>query len=175
MQFSILVLFFHILGAVCLFIGLGMEGVIIQSLSRVTTTGQVFSYAGHMKLLRITFAAAAILLLLSGLYMTIDSWGWTAWVICGLTLLIILAGAGNITGAKIGGVFKSLAKADDSLPAEAKEKLSAPFFLKSFKIKIVMAMGIVFMMTMKTGWLVSIITVVVTFLIGFLLGNSSKK
>ena len=58
---------------------------------------------------------------------------------------------------------------------EIKEKISAPFFIKSYKIKILMAIGIVFIMTLKTGWIDTLITIAVSFVIGILLGIPSKE
>ena len=107
--------------------------------------------------------------------MAIEIWGWAAWVITGLILLVALSGSGSMTGKKIGEILKSLNKTDKPLPTEIKEKLSAPILIISFKIKILLVTGIIFMMTLKTDWIESIATVVITFLVGLLIGLPSKK
>ena len=175
MNFYVLVLFLHILGAVGLFLGLGMEGTTLRFLNRASTTEQVLSWQTSMKLLRITFSSSTVLLLLSGIYMVERIWGWTGWVIIGLIILVVLAGQGSMTGKKIGDLMKSLSKSNGSLSVEIKEKLSTPFLLKAFKIKIFIVAGTIFIMTLKADWIVSIATIVIAFLIGLLISGVSGK
>ena len=174
MNIYLLVLFFHIMGAIGMFIGLGMEGIILKHLSRASTNAQLLSWKDSMKILRIVFSSAAILLLLPGIYMVIETWGWTAWVIVGLLLLIALSGFGNMAGKRIVGMLQSLNENNESISAEIKEKLSATLLLKSFKIRVMIAIGIIFIMTLKTGWIGSIVTILFAFLVGFLISILSK-
>ncbi len=169
MNFYVLVLFLHIIGAAGLFLGLGIEGVTLKFLNRASSTEQVLSQQPSLKLMRITFGISTILLLLSGIYMVEIIWGWTGWVIIGLIILVVLSGQGSMTGKKIGDIMKSLSKSDGSISTEIKEKLSAPFLIKAFKIKILLVIGTIFIMTQKTDWAVSIISIVVAFLIGLLI------
>ena len=69
MNFYAIALFLHIAGAVGLFIGLGMEGIILKHLGNAATNSQVIGWVGSMKLLRSIFMSAAILLLLAGIYL----------------------------------------------------------------------------------------------------------
>lgn len=170
-----IVVFLHIVGAVGLFLGLGMEGTILSFLNRADTTKQVISLRGSMILLRITFSISTVLLLLSGIYMVIEIWGWMAWVITGLILVIVLSGSGSMTGKKIGGVLMSLNKTDEPLPSDFKEKLSLPFLIKSFKIKILLVVGTIFIMTMKPDWVFSIVSIIVAFLIGILVSSITEN
>lgn len=175
MNFYQIVLFLHILGAVGLFLGLGIEGTVLKSLTRISTTKEVLSWISSLKLLRITFAISTVLLLLAGIYMVIEAWNWTGWVIMGLIILVALSGLGNMTGKKLGDIFKSLSGSDGSLSTEIKEKLSAPFLIKAFKTKIFIVAGTIFIMTMKTDWLGSIAAIVVAFLLGLLISGVSGK
>jgi len=173
MSFYLIVVYLHIMGAAGLFLGLGMEGILLKNIGNASTTDELLKWRGTLNLLRIDFASTTILLILSGLYLVFNLWGWTAWVITGLVLLIILSGTGSKTGKKIGGILMSL-KDNESLPA-AKEKLSIPDLIKFFKIKITTAAGIIFIMTLKTDWIGSIIVIVVSILAGLLISSFSKK
>ncbi len=133
MNFYLLVLFLHILGAAGLFLGLGMEGTTLRFLNRASTTEQVLSWQTSMKLLRITFSSATVLLLLSGIYMVERIWGWTGWVIIGLTILVVLAGHGSMTGKKIAGIIKSLSGTNEPLSNEIRKKLGTTFLNKILK------------------------------------------
>ena len=170
-----LFVFLHIIGAVGLFLGLGMEGTIYSFLKRTDTTKQAISLRGSMILLRITFSVSTVLLLLSGIYMVIELWGWTPWVIVGLILVVILSGSGSMTGKKIARVLMSLSKTDELLPADFTQKLSLPFLIKSFKIKILLVIGTIFIMTGKTDWVSSIVTIIAAFIIGLLISAISGK
>ena len=175
MNFYLIVLFLHILGAVGLFLGLGIEGTVLKSLNYASTTEEVLSWLTSLKLLRITFAVSTLLLLFTGIYMVIEVWNWTGWIIMGLIILVALSGLGNITGKKIGYIMKSLSNPPGSLSTEIKEKLSAPFLIKAFKIKILIVAGTIFIMTLKIGWLGSIVTIVIAFLIGLLISGVTRK
>ena len=175
MNFYILVLFLHIIGAAGLFLGLGIEGVILKFLSRASTTEQVLSLGPSLKLLRITFSTSALLLLLPGIYMAERVWGWTGWVIIGLILLVALAGAGSMGGKKIAESMKSLSNSTGSLSSEFREKVSASFLHKSYKIRILLVIGIIFIMTLKTDWIASIVAILIAFLIGLLISGMSGK
>jgi hypothetical protein len=174
MNLYLLVLFLHIIGAVLLFTGLGMEGIILKRLNMATTSEQLLSWGPSMKLLPAVFGSAAVLLLLSGIYMVAETWGWTAWVIIGLLLLIVLSGAGSMGGKKIAGVLKSL-KGNEPLTTEIKEKLSLPFLIRSYKIRASVVLGIIFIMTIKTGWLESIAAIIIAFVVGLIFSFSNKE
>ena len=175
MNFYILVLFLHIIGAAGLFLGLGIEGVTLKFLSRASTTEQVLGLGPSFKLLRITFSVSALLLLLPGIYMVERVWGWTGWVIVGLIMLVVLSGAGSMGGKKIGELMKSLSNSTGTLSSEVREKLSASFLHKSYKIRILLVIGTIFIMTLKTDWLVSIVSILIAFLIGLLITGMSGK
>jgi tetrahydromethanopterin S-methyltransferase subunit C len=103
------------------------------------------------------------------------SWEWTAWVIIGLVLLIVLSVLGTVQGKKIGMVVRSLNKDDEPLPDESKMKLTNPLFLRAFKLRFMTAAGIIFIMTTKTDWVGSIISIVIAFIVGYFIGLPSGE
>jgi hypothetical protein len=175
MNFYLLVLFLHIIGAAGLFLGLGMERITLNHLNRASIAEQVLSWGPSLKLIRISFSISAVLLLLSGIYMAERVWGWTGWVIVGLIMLITLSGAGSMGGKKIVELMKSLSNSTGSLSSEVREKVSDSFLHKSYKVRILLVIGTMFIMTMKTNWLESIVTILIAFLIGLLISVISRK
>ena len=159
----------HIMGAVGMFTGLGIEGIVYTNLNNASTSFQVLAWGNSMKAIRIVFAVSTLLLLIPGLYLVIESWGWTSWVISGLVLLVGLSGYGSTTGKKIVTAMKSLNRNEESLPDDFKNRIAGLSLLKSYKIKITLALGIIFIMTIKPGWVGNIVTIVAAFAIGFLL------
>jgi hypothetical protein len=163
-----LLLFLHISGAAILFLGLGMEGILINNLKNSSSTGQAVSWVGTLKMLRAAFSLSAILLLLPGIYLALKNWGMTAWIIIGIVLLFLLAGWGSVTGKKLKGILFSLSKDDEPLQNDVKAKLSDPSLVKSFRIKLTLALGIIFIMTLKPDWIGSIVTILAALVIGVL-------
>lgn len=175
MDLYTLVVFLHVTGAAGLFLGLGIEGSVFKFFKSAATTQQVFGVVGSLKFLRITFAISTVLLLLSGIYMATELWGWTAWVITGLILLVALSGSGSMTGKKIAGIIKSLNTTNEPLPADFQNKLGLSFLIKAFKIKILLVIGTIFIMTMKADWMFSIISIVAAFLIGLVISSIGEN
>jgi hypothetical protein len=166
-------LYLHIIGAVGMFAGLGMEGIVYSNLRNAVKASQVFPWGSAMKMLRIVFGVSMLLLLIPGIYLVIETWGWTSWVIIGLVLLAALSGFGSTTGKKIGMTIGSLQGKADTLTDDVKKILSTP--MKSYRLKITLALGIIFIMTVKPDWTVSIISIAVAFAAGFLISNSPKQ
>ncbi len=170
MNMYLIALYIHITGALAMFAGLGIEGIVFKNLKTVSTPQQAVPWLGSMRILRIVFGYSAVSLLLTGTYLVILSWGWNSWVLTGLVLLIALSGYGSTTGKKIAMSIASLINnKEQSIPSEVKSVISDPFLMTTYKLKITLALGIIFMMTTKPGWVGSIVTVAAAAAIGFLL------
>jgi len=168
-------LYVHILGAVGLFAGLGMEGIIYKNLQTASTPPQLFSWGIFLKSLRTVFLSSTLLLLVAGIFMVIESWTWNAWDITGLVLLIALAVFGSVSGKKIGMTIGSLRGTEGPITDEVKNKITNPFIMRSYKVKITLALGIIFIMTIKPDWAGTIISIVAAFVIGLLLDLPGKQ
>jgi len=87
-----LALFVHVLGALTLFVALGLEWAALRHLRGATTLAQARASAAFVAPLRWLYPPAALAILLTGLYMTLDVWGWGAgWTGTGLLALVVLA------------------------------------------------------------------------------------
>ncbi len=170
MSMYLIALYIHITGALAMFAGLGMEGIVFKNLKNVSSPKQAIPWLGSMRILRIVFTYATVSLLFTGVYLVILSWGWNSWVLTGLVLLVALSGYGSTSGKKIGMSIASLINNDDhSIPSEVRKVIANPFLMTTYKLKITTALGIIFMMTTKPGWIGSIVTVATALAIGFLI------
>jgi hypothetical protein len=124
-------LFLHIVGALLLFVLLTIEGVALR---------QGFTAA---RLNRALGPISALTILLPGLYMTATQWGWKGWIVVSLTAWILIAVAGAATGISL-----------------LRGRLSTRGAAASWSIRVGMALGVVFVMTVKPDLLVSVISVV---------------
>src|SRR5260221_12757317 len=75
-------LFFHIVGALLLFVLLTIEGVSFR---------QGFMAA---RLNRILGPFSALTILIPGFYMVVSEWGWKGWVVVGIAAWVLIAVAG---------------------------------------------------------------------------------
>jgi hypothetical protein len=170
MNIYLIALYVHITGALAMFAGLGIEGIVFKNLKGVSSPQQALPWLGSMRILRIVFGYSAVSLLLTGVYMVILSWGWSSWIITGLVLLVGLSGYGSATGKKVAMSIASLINnKGQSIPSEVKSVIANPFLMLTYKLKITLALGIIFMMTTKPGWVGCIVTLAVAVALGYLL------
>lgn len=169
MNYYAIALFLHITAAIGIYFGLGMEGLTLRHLGIAETNSQALAWTNSMKIMKNVFAISSVLLLISGIYLAEAVWGWSPWVIMGLILLAALSGYGSTNSKKIASNLFSLTKNNDPIPAEIKNKLSDPKHIRIFKLRLPVAFGIIFLMTIKPDWFGTIATVVVSLIIGILI------
>ncbi len=170
MSMYIIALFIHISGALAMFAGLGIEGVVFMNLKSASAPQDALPWLSSMKILRIVFAYSGVSLLITGIYLVASSWGWTAWVITGLVLFTALSAYGSATGRKIAISISSLIKTESrSIPSDVKKVIASPFLMTTYKLKITIGLGIIFMMTTKPGWIGTIVITASAIAAGILL------
>jgi len=130
-------LFLHIVGAVLLFVLLTVEGFTL----RQGSTGARFN--------RIVGPISALLILVPGLYLVASGAGWAGWVAVGIVSWVLIAVMGAITGISV-----------------LRGRMSMRAAAISWAIRVGMAVGVVFVMTVKPGWLVASIAVIAGALVG---------
>ena len=175
MSFYSIVLFLHITGAVGIFIGIGLEWFIVSNFKRVATTEQAQQWTNSFKVLPPTFGISGVLILLPGIYMSAEIWGMNAWVISGLALYIFLAVFGSVVVAKnVGAIREALNSEGENLSDAIRAKIKAPILTESLKMRSMLALSIIFMMTIKPDWTITIVSVGIAVAIGFMLTKITK-
>ena len=166
-----LALFVHIVGVLGLFMGIGLQWIIVQRLSKAQTVAQVREGTSLIALQEKLWPTAALLILLAGIYMTVTAWGWsTPWIDVSLAALL---GQGALGGALINRRLKAIhtGVAATEAPAGAfspglKRQITDPVLRTAVQINAVTGLGVVFLMTTKPGLVGSLITLVVALLLG---------
>jgi hypothetical protein len=123
-------LFLHIVGALLLFVLLTIEGVALR---------QGFTAA---RLNRVLGPISALTILVPGLYMSVSPWGWKGWIVVGLAAWVLIAVGGAVTGINL-------------LAGRWNPRTAAA----SWSIRVGLALGAVFIMTVKPDLLVAVISV----------------
>src|SRR5258708_26123863 len=95
-----------------------------------------------LRLNRIVGPFSALGVLVPGLYMTATSWGWVAWIVVALVSWALIAVLGAVNGIRI----LALEQAGGLL-----EGIRNPVFLISWLTRVGIALGVIFLMTVKPG------------------------
>lgn len=130
-------LFVHIVGALLLFVLLTVEGVALR-------VGIAAAPAG-----RILGPISALAVLVPGLYMTATQWGWKPWIVVGITSWVLIAIGGAITGMSV-----------------MRGRMSMRTATISWLVRVGMALGVVFDMTVKPDLVVAIAAVLIGVVVG---------
>ena len=115
-----LALFFHIAGAVLMFVILTVEGFSLRLHRSAARFGQTVG------------PVSAVLVLVPGLYMMATAWGWKAWIGVGIAAWVLIAVSAAVTGAML-----------------AFGRISPQVAAMSWATRLGMAVGVVFVMTVK--------------------------
>jgi hypothetical protein len=141
-----LALFLHIVGALALFALLTIEGL---SLRQGTRPPRISRMLGPI---------SGLLVLVPGLYMSATSWGWQGWILVSLVSWLLLAAGGAFTGIQL-----------------KKGHLDRHTATVSWLVRVGLALGVVFVMTVKPAAVVAVAVVVIGGIAGGAAGVATKQ
>jgi hypothetical protein len=159
-------LFLHVVGALLLFVTLTVEGVALRQLQRAGTIEAAQGAAASLRLNRIVGPISALGVLIPGLYMTATNWGLVAWIVIALVCWAVIAVLGAVNGIRI----LSLERSNALLTG-----IRNPLFLISWLTRVGIALGIIFLMTVKPGAVAAVLAILVGAAGGALMGAALSK
>ncbi|TMG54444.1 MAG: hypothetical protein E6H89_02690 [Chloroflexi bacterium] len=159
-------LFFHIAGALGVFAAPALDWVGITKLRGVRTVEQVREWAGVYGIVRALGGASVAALLIFGLYMTAVTWGPTGWIGIGFLSLLFIAVFGAVSGIRLSRVLAAAGSGEGSLGEDLRRALQAPLFVASVRARTAVAIGVVFLMTVKPDAVGSLLVTVIAFILG---------
>jgi len=155
-------LFVHIVGALGLFVALGLEWTSMLLLRRATTTEQARERMGLASSVRRVSGASLATLLISGLYLTATAWGGVAWIGVALGAMVLMA----VLGAALSGPrLAAIGRAVETGPLAP---LPDPLLWVSIQIRLAVALGIVFLMTFKPNLTGSLLAIALAAVLGLI-------
>jgi len=171
MTFYSLALFAHIVGVLGLFIAIGLTWISMLWLQRAQTMEQVCERISLATLQERLLPAASVLILLAGIYMTVNTWGWkTPWIDVSLAALVVI---GTLGGAVINRRLKAIRIASStaeapagSIPAELKRQITDAVLWTAVQTNGFTGLGAVLLMTTKPDLVGSLITLVASLVLG---------
>ena len=168
-----LLLFFHVGGAICLFIGMGIwlfGSIAIASAARVE---QVRTLADLILMARLLVPVGAFVVIAAGLTMTLQVWGvQTGWIAVALGSLVIIGPIGAwVIDPKVRAIA-TLAHTlpDGPLPMPLAVRTHDRVLRTALHTMTAMLFGIIFLMTAKPVLTVAIGAMVVSALLGLASG-----
>jgi hypothetical protein len=139
-------LFAHIVGAILVFVLLTIEGLGLRL---------GFDYA---QLNRVLGPVSALLILVPGLYMMAAQWGWAGWIVTGIAAYALIAGVGAYTGISV-----------------LRGRMNRRTAVLSWLVRIGMALGVAFVMTVKPSLVLSVGAVLVGVALGAAAGALARR
>jgi hypothetical protein len=155
----IIAVFFHVTSGMGVFCALGMEGIALYQYRRASGAAQI---EGALRGYEVSHRAAPLTgaaTILSGVYLAQTVWGWrAAWINIALAGVLLVAVISAVTAAS------QLARMRAGGPPHE------PVFGTSFTTRTGLLMGILFLMTVKPPFDVSLIAAAIGAGVGFLAG-----
>ncbi len=173
-----LALFVHILGAIGLFVAVGLIVVAFVRMRQAATLEQVREWAAVANVAGKSMIFISLVILAPALYMVMLAWGFaTPWVMASLITFVVL----SIMGATMNGrnieriVVLAQASSSDFIPSELRARLLAPQLWLSEGIRLMLLLGILSLMTIKPDILFSVLILVGMLILGIVLGTISQR
>jgi hypothetical protein len=162
-------LYIHVLGAIGLFCAISLIVVALLRMRRASSPEQLRDWISVAQFAGKSILFIALVILAPALYMVAISWGFTTpWVLAALIAYILLAIQGATVNGRMLERLVGLTAGSDSAGLRAQLRAS-PLWLAE-GTRLMLLVGIVYLMTVKPDLLSSVVVLVSSLLLGLLLG-----
>jgi hypothetical protein len=176
MNYYLLVKLLHIVGALGFFIVLGLEVLSLWHARQAATAEQVRERLHISTNAHRLGPLSMLLILISGIYMMVTVWGGVPWVIIALGALILMVVLGlALTAPRMAAIGQALMSENGPVSTSLHSLLHDPRLWLSLHLRGSLAMGIVFLMTVKPALLSSLITVAIAIILGLALSLPARS
>ena len=167
-------LFLHIVGALGLFASLAFEQAALLNLRHASTTPQAREWLSLMRGLQRLQGPSALVLVTTGLYMMITSWRHQTWAGLGLVGMVLMAIIGIVvTGRRMKALGRALPVDHGPIPGALRERLADPALGMSASVRVALALGIVFDMSVKPAAEGAVAALVIAIVLGAVAAQAS--
>jgi len=157
-----LALFFHFVGLVALVVGYGLEWIVSALLRKATTADQVRAWLRVYRTSLPISGPGLLVLILSGGYLATFSGAMKqGWMSASLLAIVFALGIGFVfILPRVRAIRGALPEGGGALPAKAAELVQAPGLPTLIRVRGLLALGIVYLMTAKPETFVASLLVV---------------
>lgn len=168
-------LFLHIVGALGLFVALGLEWAGLLNLRRAATIEQAREWFKLFTSLRRLNALIWLAILIPGFYMAATVWRGAAWISIALAAVVLLAVLGAALGRRqMGSIGQALSMESGPLSTSLRQQVGSPLLWFSLWIRTAISLGIVFLMSVKPGLLGALVSMGVAVFLGWIFSLSAR-
>lgn len=143
--------YLHVVGALGLFVALGLDWASLAQLRRARTAEQVREWARVLGWLRWLGPFSLAVTVLPGFYMAGAAWRGADWIGVSLAALLVVAALGALGSRRLGTAVKAATREAGALSPETRAILRSPLPWISVRIRAALLLGIVYLMTAKPG------------------------
>ncbi len=163
----LIALFLHVTGALMLAGAMAIEWLCVTGLRKAASLDRARESLSVYSKLSMVGGIGMFLILIPGIYMAMIAWPNAAWVAVGFVGIILIGAIGGImTGKKMRGMKKEAARTVDLTP-EFRKRAADNSLVLSIRLRTMLLLGIVYMMTVKPAMIGSIIVMVISIVLGF--------
>lgn len=169
-----LMLFFHIFGTLLMFMGVAIALTALLSILYAKDTQSIRTWAKVAVKSDGLIPISVIFILFPGLYLVFSTWGWgTGWIdLCLATLIAMTIMGPLINLPRLKAILEAANNETSSSPSTALlQTIHNRTLWNSFMIMTMLGFGIVFLMTMKLAMVGSLVTLLISIVIGYILAN----
>ena len=160
-------LFLHIVGALGFFVALALEWTGLRQIRHATNIEQLREWMRMINSTRRVGGPSALLILITGFYMTVTARIGGAWIAVTLgTLVVLIVVGAALTGPRMAAIGKALANEQGSLSHNLQNLVNHPLLWISIQTRVWIALGIVFLMTVKPNLAGSLLAIGIAAIVG---------
>ena len=147
-------LFFHVLGAIGLFITISLFLISVRRIHQAQTVEQLRDWVSLAGKAGQSIGGSSIILVIPAIYMVLAVWGFaTPWVLASMIVFVLTWVLGPAIGGRHVGTILQAVKAAPlgPIPSALRAQISSPSLWLGEVMRIAFLIGIVFLMTNKPG------------------------
>ena len=163
--------FIHIIGALGFFVALGVEWLSLSLARQARTTDQVRERLHISNPVHRIGPLSMLLILISGFYIIAIAKIGSAWIMVAFGSLIVMVVLGlALSGRRMAAIGRALAVEYGPISSSLRDLLHDPLLWLSLRLRVSIAVGIVFLMTVKPDLIGALLTMAVVVILGLAFG-----
>jgi hypothetical protein len=151
MTFYAIILFLHIVSAIGIFVGLGLEWASTAALRKASGAAEFRVSIGALRSVPVLFGSSGVIVLLTGGYLAskIGRAG-LSWIVPSLVALVLIGALGGaLTGRRLRRIRAIQLEGAGPVPIGLRTLVQDPLLVASLRIRLALALGIVYLMAAK--------------------------
>jgi hypothetical protein len=170
MNYYLIAKFIHIVGALGFFVALAVEWLSLRNLRQAASIAEIHEWLRIARGVQRLGAPSMAAILISGFYMMAVARMHAAWLVVAFGSLIVLALlVVVVTRRRMAAIGRSVEATSDSASPSLRQLLRQPLLWAAMQIRVALALGIVFLMTLKPDLMGSLLTIGIAAMLGLVL------